>query len=103
MSQDDPVTDTGAVDVDGAGAGRDASDAPFQIGDRVVWLGKYRGEVAYVGTTQFAPNLWIGVVLDRPGMYMCISALRLRLMTPSPATHPFVLSCDMTGVMTGSG
>ena len=53
----------------GAASAVPASDdgLPFHVQDQVVWLGKYRGEVKFVGSTEFAPDLWIGVHLDRPG------------------------------------
>lgn len=39
----------------------------LQIGSRVEVTGKgSEGNVAYIGTTAFAPGKWIGVILDEP-------------------------------------
>jgi len=43
------------------------STANVKVGQRVEVIGKdVVGKVAYIGTTQFAPGKWIGIVLDEP-------------------------------------
>lgn len=38
----------------------------FEIGDRVLVDGQKEGIVAYIGETQFAKGVWVGVILDSP-------------------------------------
>ncbi len=42
-----------------------ASSAPIEVGSRViVGVGNKKGEVMFVGETQFASGEWIGIKLD---------------------------------------
>lgn len=44
-------------------------DVPFDFGERVVVTRNFAvGTIRYIGTTHFAPGLWYGVELDKPGL-----------------------------------
>lgn len=48
------------------GAPASANEQQFEVGDSVLVDGQKEGVVGFIGTTQFAKGVWVGVILETP-------------------------------------